>query len=129
MHILVSIENEDGNTWKVRVEDSAGRQLLSERTIRRIGAGAQSFPQPLANELRSEESNELYYKLCSTANAQDLFDVYANIISKEPATGEAVAFGRYMFTTLIGDAAWQAICRRASNSSIEISLSCAQTEW
>jgi CHAT domain-containing protein len=127
---VLRVEKVDDTTWRVRVErEGAQGPPLAERFIRRVIAGGEVFPQPPTGEVGAMDVQLPHYLLSSTANAREIFDVYARVASGQPWAGEVEAFGRYLFATLIGDEVWEMIRHEAGTEPFELALAWAASEW
>ena len=68
------------------------------------------YPFPPEEEVTAMGTSAV---LCISADNKELGQVYGNIIKRDPDDDEVVAFGHYLFNTLLGNEAWKAIQARA----------------
>jgi hypothetical protein len=75
------------------------------------------YPQPAPGSLTAPDGD-----LATAADVSLIRQVHESVVAREPAAGDLRRFGRYLFDTLIGTAAWQAILQAAGSQPIELSL-------
>jgi hypothetical protein len=130
MRFLIRVARASTEEWAVRVErEAAPLVLLHERKMPRLGTGTVVFPQPPPGEVGQMSVQEPHYVLCETTDAGEILKVYGRIVGKRPQPGEVIAFGRYLFATLIGHEAWGKIIAQAGNEPVELALTWPYDEW
>jgi hypothetical protein len=130
MRFFIRVTRESENEWAIRVErEGAPPVLLHKRKMTRREGDAGGFPQPPSEEVSAMSGGEPHHALCATSAVNDILKVYARIVGKNPQPGDVIAFGRYLFATLISDEVWNTISIEAINESVELSLVWAEDEW
>lgn len=121
VRFLIDVTHQEaGDSWQVQILDDGGQPLNDgggqplRRLLRRAGAGPEAFPLPPAGP------NDAHADLL--ADPTPLSQAYYNLIGRTPTPGQIEEFGRYLFDTLIGAAAWEAITSRAANDLLELAL-------
>ena len=123
MRFLIYIEPDSAtNGWQVSVRQADQTGWLHQRIVQRLGPDAECYPQPPASETQSISATEPHHALCMTTDVQTILDCYERIIQNAPRLGEATAFGRYLFATLLGPEAWQKIKAAAPNQAMDLEL-------
>jgi hypothetical protein len=119
--------------WEVRVRDSAGVVLSDPRTgappsrrLRRTAAHA--FPLPPDDEAQAIAADQPHRELCIDADGQRLQEAYTLIVARQPGPDAVGTFGRYLFTTLLGDALWEQIKDRSRAEPLELTLAWGEVE-
>lgn len=130
MGFIIEADKVNDQEWSVRViNTSPTARVINTRSMQCKGAFPNVFPQPAQSELDQLPSADPGYNLCTTNNPQDIFDVYANIARKDVRGNDVVVFGRYLFATLIGEQAWQAILAEAQTGPIDLALLWDDDDW
>lgn len=134
MRFNIGVQKTGALEWQVTVTCvGAVTSVLHTRTLRRSGHQQMIFPLPPTTETDSLAADEPHYKLCTTGDTADIYGVYGDLINKSFAKKDVLAFGRYLFATLIGDEAWRKIVAEADTVSpiepIELILSWPESEW
>ncbi|HSM54967.1 MAG TPA: CHAT domain-containing protein [Candidatus Sulfomarinibacteraceae bacterium] len=121
MHFLIDVaRHEASGGWQVQVVDAAGQRLHDgegqplRRLLRRAGAGPLAMPLPPAGD------DDAYAGLL--ADPAPLTTIYDKLVVRTPGPGQIEEFGRYLFDTLIGARAWEAIIARAAGAPLELAL-------
>ena len=130
MLFFVEVERQ-ADHWSVAYSEAGVSPLLergsAKALVRRLPkCGASSYPQPPAGEAAAVAETDAHHALCTTGDAADIARLAKDFVDKVPARTRAdgmVVLGRYLFATLIGDAAWTEIRNRAAGQPIELALS------
>ena len=115
MRILLDVATD----WVVRLT-CAGKPptWLPPRHLRKLPDGRNGFlPFPPADDLPGP--TEPHFELCVGEKPALVYEIYDRITKRDPRAGEVEKFGRYLFTTLIGQEAWTAIRQVAAEHSAE----------
>jgi hypothetical protein len=90
-----------------------------------------AFPLPPQDEVAAMTPTAPHYALCHDDTAGEIRNVYGRIRARDPdpARQDVEVFGRYLFATLLGDAAWQVLCDQAGAEPIELALIWDEAEW
>jgi hypothetical protein len=117
MNIPLRFRVEVDRTWDVRVLRGDGVLASDARTLRRLSTdGEPAFPLPPAGEA-------LTSPLLRDDDPQAIVSAYNDILARRGTRVEE--FGRYLFDTLIGEAAWRAIREDAAEQgarNVELAL-------
>ncbi|MCZ7543143.1 MAG: CHAT domain-containing protein [Anaerolineae bacterium] len=115
--------------WTAQVTDPNGAPLLAApRTLARVGEAPRAFPLPPPQEAAAIPEDALHHNLCTATEVNDLIDAYSDIVGGVAGGENLERFGRYLFTTLLGDALWAQIDAQAGDQPIELLLSWPATD-
>ncbi|WNG60511.1 CHAT domain-containing protein [Archangium gephyra] len=113
MRTLISVKTVESG-WTVDIEG------LETRRLRR---STQGFPLPPEQEAQEAYVQHLH------ASPEQIREVYSRILRRLPLKGEMDAFGRYLFDTLLGEAAWEQLKARARETDIDFVLRWDADAW
>lgn len=123
---IVANPGSAGAGWQVRVLDDKrqplGGPLAAPRDLRLCGTRPLAFPLPPADEAAALPAAAPHHALCNAPDETPLIEAYSNIVARQPAEGGVVAFGRYLFDTLLGQARWAELDRLAGEEPVELAL-------
>lgn len=130
MRFLVHAVAEPGG-WRIKVvPDGETVPVVPPRTLRALvhrSAGA-VYPVAPAEELDALPTDDPAVALSLAADVEHIHRQYEDIATRQATKDTVESFGRYLFLTLLGEAAWDAMSERAGDVSIELALSWPRTE-
>jgi hypothetical protein len=116
MRFLINAARDDGGPqieWKVTISDAGGP----------IGNSA---------DLELRPSSSLPVRVGAGFSQKDLDDraeLYREIMLQDAGPETVIEFGKYLFDTLLGNAAWNDVKARAGGESIELALLWSSRDW
>ena len=129
MRFVVRVERKLAATWEVVVTGPAKHEPPIARRVIGCRSACIPFPQPVDSDDADEPDAGLESELARTTDPAAIEQVYFDIAGRDPTPGAIDRFGAYLFAVLLGNPAWEAICRRASDEPVELALLWATSEW
>lgn len=122
---VVSVQELGGETggWQATITCPDLQPAPIARTLRELGTGDAAFPLPPFDEPMANDGSDLHRALCQATAVATLEEVRMRLAAKQPRheRGEVEAFGRYLFTTLLGGA-WETMRNAAAGAGIDLAL-------
>lgn len=110
-----------------------GRELLSAphimRRLSHPNKAALVFPVPPEKEVQDMDNTLPHCSLCAATNVETIQAVYNRIADRRLEDRDALIFGRYLFSTLLGDTLWDRMIKEVGTESIELALRWPAEEW
>jgi hypothetical protein len=131
---VVKARQTSSATWSLTLSCPALPQgaLCTERLIRLLSAADDptlSFPLPPEAEVQVMDHCLPHYALCCATDPRVLHEVYERLWRRDPMEQDVVAFGGYLYATLLGDAGWQALWSLAGGADLELALCWPSSDW
>jgi CHAT domain len=122
---LVAVEPVSPEGWSVEVTLPSGMRLPA-RAMPAIGTPPTLFPLP-PPEYVLLEPMDAHFDLCR-GTQDDIQAVLTRLVARDPNPTDVEAFGRYLFSSLLGEYAWREILCSAESEAVEVALSWADSE-
>jgi CHAT domain len=140
MRFVVYVKHSEtpGHGWTVRIcsGDMGGALVAEERTMNEIvdpRNRKRVFPSARRSGAGGEGNGATWNgqipPLGDAADPAVLWEAYRQLVMRDTQQATIQAFGSYLFETLLGEAAWLEILKRAGDEPVELALAWAESEW